>query len=234
MTDEQNQQDPQLGNLNWTPDELAVIQAGGASSLQINQIAEAGGAAAGEPVFSGDTGQILSGTSISPIPDAESRLDGESQPDLGSSSIITQSKESSSEATSLSSLKDASLIGSDVAPAVAQPGEIGSQPATGPSGPIAGSATPLTAEQPESGVLATGTNEVPESGEGAASLVGSQSASGTLSSASPASPVAATLAEGASDVKSAIARLRDHLWTFEHSAVRHLHAELDKIEAWFK
>ncbi|WP_186267807.1 hypothetical protein [Burkholderia gladioli] len=159
MTDEQNQQDQQLGNLNWTPDQLAAIQAGGASSLQINQITGAGGAAAGEG---------------------------------------------------------------------------GSQPAMGPSGPIAGSATPQTAEQQESGVQATGTNEVPESGEDAASLVGSQSASGTSSSASPASLVAATPAEGASDVKSAIARLRDHLWTFEHSAVRHLHAELDKIESWFK
>lgn len=84
------------------------------------------------------------------------------------------------------------------------------------------------------GSVDSGSSGVNEPGEDAASLVGSQSASGTSLSASPASLVAATPAEGASDVKSAIARLRDHLWTFEHSAVRHLHAELDKIEAWFK
>lgn len=188
MTDEQNQQDPQLGNLNWTPDQLAAIQAGGAPSLQINQIAEAGGAALGEP----------SATSATTALFAEAV-------DIGAASqkpLTTPETDASSAASALPTSQ-----------ALAEQ-------STNPVLPVGQETTDAPA--------------VAEPGEDAASLVESQSASGTSSSANPASPVAATLAEGASDVKSAIARLRDHLWTFEHSAVRHLHAELDKIESWFK
>ncbi|QTP32808.1 hypothetical protein B7759_01386 [Burkholderia glumae] len=116
--------------------------------------------------------------------------------------------------------------------------------------PTTGDAPSATSESPTLTLSATpaidsfvitgttfGTTDAPavaEPGEDAASPAGNQSASDISSSASPASPVAATLAEGASDVKSAIARLREHLWTFDHWAVSHLHAELDKIEALFK
>ncbi|MGV0128862.1 hypothetical protein [Burkholderia gladioli] len=188
MTDEQNQQDPQLGNLNWTPDELAVIQAGGAPSLQINQIAEAGGAAAGEP----------SATSATTALSAEA---GDTEA-VSQKPLTTPETDASSAASAL-----------PISQALAEQST--------------SSVLPVGQETPDAPAVA-------ELGEDAASLVGSQSASGTSSSVSPASLVAATPAEGASDVKSAIARLRDHLWTFEHSAVRHLHAELDKIEAWFK
>ncbi|UWX75359.1 hypothetical protein [Burkholderia gladioli] len=206
MTDEQNQQDAQ-------------------PTAQ-----EAGGASAGE----------LSATSATAALSAEAvDIEAASQKPLTTPETDASSAASAlptSQALAEQSTNPVLPVGQETtdAPAVAEPGEGGSQPAMGRSDPIAGSATPKTAEQQESGVQATGTNEVPESGEDAASLAGSQSASDTSSSASPASPVAATLAEGASDAKSAIARLRDHLWTFEHSAVRHLHAELDKIEAWFK
>ncbi|QMV33077.1 hypothetical protein KMC49_gp09 [Ralstonia phage Firinga] len=32
---------------------------------------------------------------------------------------------------------------------------------------------------------------------------------------------------------ASIQRIREHLWTFERSAVAHLHAELDKLESIF-
>lgn len=188
MTDERNQQDPQLGNLNWTPDQLAVIQAGGAPSLQINQIAGAGGAAAGEPLVISATNALSA-----EVGDTEAV----SQKPLTTSAIDASS--------AVSALPTSQALAEQLTNTV----------------------LPVGQETPDALAVA-------EPGEDAASLVGSQSASGTSSSASPVSLVAATPAEGASDVKSAIARLRDHLWTFEHSAVRHLHAELDKIEAWFK
>ena len=66
-----------------------------------------------------------------------------------------------------------------------------------------------------------------------------QFASDTQSSVSVAFQSAGTRAINASEslAKEALAslqRLRDHLWTFEHSAVAHLHAEIDKLESFFR
>lgn len=69
--------------------------------------------------------------------------------------------------------------------------------------------------------------------------VGDQSESVTQSSVSTAFQSAGTQATSAfeSRAKGALAslqRLREHLWTFEHSAVAHLHAEIDKLESIFR
>ncbi len=66
-----------------------------------------------------------------------------------------------------------------------------------------------------------------------------QFASDTQSSVNTALQSAGTRAINASEslAKEALAslqRLRNHLWTFEHSAVAHLHAEIDKLESFFR
>ncbi|BAO04718.1 hypothetical protein [Ralstonia phage RSK1] len=66
-----------------------------------------------------------------------------------------------------------------------------------------------------------------------------QSENGMQSSVRAASPNDGTLAASgfADDVAAralaSIQRIREHLWTFERSAVAHLHAELDKLESIF-
>ncbi|CAJ2933517.1 hypothetical protein [Burkholderia pseudomallei] len=67
----------------------------------------------------------------------------------------------------------------------------------------------------------------------AASPAVASSASGTLSSVNLASQPGVTLAASAfvaERIRASVQRIREHLWTFERSAVEHLHAELDVIE----
>ena len=78
-----------------------------------------------------------------------------------------------------------------------------------------------------------------EDPNGAASAAGSVSGADSESSAQPASQndgtadrnVSASLVERA---RASIDHLRAHLWTFEHSAVAHLHKDLDFVESLFK
>lgn len=72
-----------------------------------------------------------------------------------------------------------------------------------------------------------------------ASSAAAQPENGMQSSASTAQQNVATQGISAfeSHAKGALAslqRLREHLWTFEHSAVAHLHAEIDKLESIFR
>ncbi|MBA1364056.1 hypothetical protein [Burkholderia gladioli] len=113
MSDEQQQPTTEVAQA--VADSNAATVASLSTSVSTAQ--EVGGAAAGEPALGTDAGQILSGPSTLSIPSTESKLDGVNQTDLGLSSSSTQSKESSSEATSLPSSRDASLTGSDLAPA---------------------------------------------------------------------------------------------------------------------
>lgn len=67
----------------------------------------------------------------------------------------------------------------------------------------------------------------------AASPAVASSASDTLSSVNLASQPGVTLAASAfvaERIRASVQRIREHLWTFERSAVEHLHAELDAIE----
>lgn len=71
-----------------------------------------------------------------------------------------------------------------------------------------------------------------------APVAASQSESGTSSSVSPVSPVEGTLVAIGSDARKrarvAIDHLRAHFWTFDTSAVQHLHRDLDFLEGLFK
>jgi hypothetical protein len=77
-----------------------------------------------------------------------------------------------------------------------------------------------------------------EAGNAAASPAAEPSASATASSAPPASPASVMQAASDSGVLErahlAISRIRSHLWTFDTSAVQHLHNELDFLEGLFK
>lgn len=79
----------------------------------------------------------------------------------------------------------------------------------------------------------------PAVGLGSASSAAAQPENGMQSSANTAQQNVATQGISASEsrAKGALAslqRLREHLWTFEHSAVAHLHAEIDKLESIFR
>lgn len=76
-------------------------------------------------------------------------------------------------------------------------------------------------------------------GLASASSAAAQPENGMQSSASTAQQNVAMQATSGfeSRAKGALAslqRLREHLWTFEHSAVAHLHAEIDKLESIFR
>ncbi|MDC6133690.1 hypothetical protein PPH41_39105 [Burkholderia gladioli] len=167
----------------------------------------AGGAAAGEPVFSADAGQILSGTSTSSIPNAESRLAGENQTDLGSSSGTTLSKESSSEATSLPSSTDASQTGSDVAPAVARPGEpAASQPgaaatvvASSGAAPASGTAAAPSESSGTSAIPSAAAASSTDSSSSATTTLSTAAAPDTSSTAAPPDPTTAALSSATAD-----------------------------------
>ena len=106
--------------------------------------------------------------------------------------------------------------------------------------PAAGAVEPEPASQqaPESSAIVASTTEPPttagEDPNAAASLAGDERVVVTRSSVPPAPPVAATPGPSDSGVReramSAIAKLRSHFWTFEQSAVAHLHKELDILE----
>lgn len=244
MTDEQNQQDPQS-----TVQEAPATSGEpftGASSSAITANAPVVSATV-EPSKAADssTQQSLAPlASLSDPQEAGGAAAGESD-QSSSYQLPSQSPSCGAGTANAPDASDTENAGISVgtapesglttdAPAVAEPGEGGSQPATERTDRGAGFATQNVGAQQESIVLVTGIGEVNEPGEGAASLVGSQSASDTSSSASLALHAVVMPEDDASEIQSAIARLRDHLWTFEHSAVRHLHAELDKIEALFK
>lgn len=72
-----------------------------------------------------------------------------------------------------------------------------------------------------------------------ASSAAAQPENGMQSSASTAQQNVATQGISASESRAngalaSLQRLREHLWTFERSAVAHLHAEIDKLESIFR
>ncbi|WP_175812955.1 hypothetical protein [Burkholderia contaminans] len=66
-------------NPNWTPEQLAAIQAGGVAPMQINRIAEAGGAASGEAAAGAQAPAIGTSTDVSPSSASTAMLASESQ-----------------------------------------------------------------------------------------------------------------------------------------------------------
>lgn len=78
-----------------------------------------------------------------------------------------------------------------------------------------------------------------DAGNAGASPAASAPESSTASSASSASPVAGTAAPSdtgsvGEQVREIVGRFRQHLWTYERSAVAHLHADLDRLEDLFE
>ena len=143
-----------------------------------------------------------------------------------------------------------------VAAAAAQLEQQAAQPSsTEPSAPVVAQPDPtLAAPVPEKQPDSSSSELAPDSVAGskddaktdapgddpnaAASFAESPSVGDTASSAPPASPVVATPVHSDSGVRdramSSIGSLRAHFWTFEQSAVAHLHKELDFLEHLFK
>lgn len=108
--------------------------------------------------------------------------------------------------------------------------EVGEKTATDVMGVAIGSAADAgTAPSP---------NTAGDGPNAAASLAAASSASDTPSSAQHASPSADMRVridfDSAVEAFKSIGKLRAFLWTFEAGSMRHLHAELDKLEALFK
>jgi len=83
---------------------------------------------------------------------------------------------------------------------------------------------------------ATGTVDDPNAGASSAAVTvvdaSRSSVSGASSSASAAtnSEAAGAFESLAEQVRTSVHKIRKFLWTFDNSAVAHLHAELDKLE----
>ncbi len=195
---------------NWTPAQLAEIQAAGVAPMQINQIAEAGGAVAGESA----SGALAPATGTS-------------------ATVETGSASSALTATLASESQAASSLNPADAPAVAASGEGLDAHADTATASLTG--TDVNANVPSDG--SSGQTVSGDDPNAAAPTAGDSSASDTQSSASPVSQVGVGLAIAASvseAIASRVYTLRKHFWTFDEVTRAPFIKLLDEIEALVK
>ncbi|WP_159086373.1 hypothetical protein [Burkholderia mayonis] len=191
-------------NPNWSLEQLSAIQAG-ATPLQINQIGEAGGA-------------------------TENPTDVRCQdhaPVLGTQSDANMTP-ASGEAGNVFSAERNGIPSVETSPTISMTSSSMGEDEAGKS----------PSRLDIIGGISLHLYEVDAGPNVAASPAAVSSASDTLSSALPASSSADMRMgidfDSAVEAFKSIGKLRAFLWTFETGSMRHLHAELDKLEALFK
>ncbi|VWB70304.1 hypothetical protein [Burkholderia lata] len=98
-------------NHQWTPEQLAAIQAGGTAPMHVNQIPEAGGAVAGELVSdAAGTVSIRASFDSAASTSADARMDSASSPNIESASAIDDPNADASPAAGQSASDTASSV----------------------------------------------------------------------------------------------------------------------------
>ncbi len=153
-----------------------------------------------------------------------------------SSAPVASSDQSSGSISSDLGNASAASSSSDVGAAPVSPSSVAAVTGEDPNAGLSPAPHQWTPEQLAQ-IQAIGSAPIPQLD--VALNVGNQSENVTQSSVSVAFQGVGTRAINASEslAKESLAslqRLRNHLWTFEHSAVAHLHAEIDKLESFFR